>query len=128
MAEKINLNKTNLGRTSYINTINTQFTQLLPPTPVTADANLPTVSEFFDDYNSLFFTIPKTGDNSHTSLIESSAEYIGYVPQSLEIEALQQEITFLREQILDLRGQLNQTTNNAITDANNALSTVNTNI
>lgn len=118
---QVNLFKNNFQSGSYINTIDTNFTQLVPPTPVTIEDNLPTVDEFFDDYSALFFSIPKTGENSHTTLIESSTEYIGFVPQSLEIDALQQEITFLREQLLQLRTQLNDITSNASTIANESL-------
>lgn len=110
MAEKINLNKTNLGRTSYTRTIDTNFTQLIPTPPVTVEDNLPTVDDFFTYYDALFFQIPKTGENSHTSLIETSTEYIGYAPQSIELEALQQEITFLREQLLETRQQIEELT------------------
>jgi|TARA_B110000211_G_scaffold126830_1_gene145992 hypothetical protein len=103
---EVTLVKTNFGRTSYTQTINTEFTQLVPPSPVIVENNLPTVNDFFNDYNALFFQIPKTGENSHTTLIESSTEYIGYNPQSQELQALQQEITFLREQLLTQRQQL----------------------
>jgi len=118
---QVNLFKNNFQSGSYINTIDTNFTQLIPPTPVTIEDNLPTIDEFFDDYSALFFSIPKTGENSHTTLIESSTEYIGFVPQSLEIDALQQEITFLREQLLQLRTQLNDITSNTSTIANESL-------
>ena len=111
---EVTLTKTNFGRTSYTQTINTEFTQLLPPSPVTVDENIPTVNDFFNYYNALFFQIPKTGENSHTTLIESSTEYIGYVPQSQELEALQQEITFLREQLLTQRQQLESLSQNTL--------------
>ena len=112
---QVDLYKNNFQRGSYTNTINTSFTQLVPPSPVTVENNLPTVDVFFTYYDALFFQIPKTGDNSHTTLIESSTEYIGYTPQSLEIDALQQEITFLREQLIELRTQLNDITTTATT-------------
>ena len=114
MSENITLVKTNFGRDSYSQTINTEFTQLLPPSPVTVDENIPTVNDFFNYYNALFFQIPKTGENSHTTLIESSTEYIGYVPQSQELEALQQEITFLRDQLLTQRQQLESLSQNTL--------------
>lgn len=122
---KVNLLKTNFQSGSYINTIDTNFTELVPPSPVTIEDNLPTINEFFDDYSALFFTIPKTGENSHTTLIETSIEYIGFVPQSLEIDALQQEITFLREQLLELRAQLNDITTTASGIANESLAQAN---
>ena len=111
---EVTLVKTNFGRTSYTQTINTEFTQLVPPSPVTVEDNLPTVDDFFNYYNALFFQIPKTGDNSHTTLIESSTEYIGYNPQSQELQALQQEITFLREQLLTQRQQLESLSQNTL--------------
>ena len=116
---EVTLTKTNFGRTSYTQTINTEFTQLLPPSPVTVDENIPTVNDFFNYYNALFFQIPKTGENSHTTLIESSTEYIGYVPQSQELQALQQEITFLREQLLTQRQQLESISQNTLTQVGN---------
>jgi len=120
MSENINLVKTNFGRNSYSQTINTDFTQLTPPSPVTTpDVNLPTIEDFFNEYNALFFQIPKTGENSHTTLIESSTEYIGYVPQSQELQALQQEITFLREQLLTQRQQLESISQNTLTQVGN---------
>ena len=119
MSENITLVKTNFGRNSYSQTINTEFTQLLPPSPVTVDENIPTVNDFFNYYNALFFQIPKTGENSHTTLIESSTEYIGYVPQSQELQALQQEITFLREQLLTQRQQLESISQNTLTQVGN---------
>lgn len=127
MAEQVNLNKTNLGRTSYTRTINTEFTQLVPPTPVIAENNLPTVTDFFNTYDALFFVIPKTGENSHTTLIESSTEYIGYAPQTLEIEALQQEITFLREQLLETRQQIESLSNSSTKEALDIINSIDSN-
>lgn len=111
---EVTLVKTNYGRTSYTQTINTEFTQLVPPSPVTVENDIPTVDDFFNYYNALFFQIPKTGDNSHTTLIESSTKYIGYNPQSQELQALQQEITFLREQLLTQRQQLESLLQNTL--------------
>ena len=53
-------------------------------------------------YNNLFFLIPKTGPNSHTTLIEQSSEYVDYKANQEEIQALLDEITELREQNLQL--------------------------
>lgn len=110
---QVDLLKRNFSKVSYTNTIDTNFTQLIPTPPVTVEDDLPTVNDFFTYYDALFFQIPKTGENSHTSLIETSTEYIGYAPQSIELEALQQEITFLREQLLETRQQIESLTNNA---------------
>ena len=61
-----------------------------------------TVGDFFTVYNNLFFLIPKTGPNSHTTLIEQSSEYVEYQANQAEIQALLDEIAELREQNLQL--------------------------
>ena len=53
-------------------------------------------------YNNIFFLIPKTGPNSHTTLTDESSEYTNYLPNQAEIQALLDEITELREQNLQL--------------------------
>jgi hypothetical protein len=63
---------------------------------------LATTGDFFTVYNNLFFLIPKTGPNSHTTLIEQSSEYVDYKANQEEIQALLDEITELREQNLQL--------------------------
>lgn len=106
MQTKVNLVKGTFNKEQYVQTIDTSFTQLVDPTLVNITASVPTVEEFFQDYNTLFFEIPKTGDNSHETLIIQSSEYIGYTPYSEEITALTEEITSLRQQLLDTRQQL----------------------
>lgn len=111
MAENIKLNKEVYSAGAFKNTVNTNFSQLVNvPTVTTASSVfVPDVSiqEFFQDYQSLFFQIPKFGDiNSHEYLIKTSTDYIGYAPVNGEIEAIIEEITFLRQQNLDLQQQL----------------------
>jgi len=106
MEQKVNLNKEVFDKTQYEQVIDTSFSQLVPPTSSIPEETLPTVEEFFQDYDSLFFQIPKTGDNSHETLIVSSTDYIGYQPLNDEIIALTEEITSLREQLLEARQQL----------------------
>lgn len=110
---QVDLVKVNYGRQSYTQTIDTSFSQLGGVTSSLEQSPLPTVDEFFQDYNALFFSIPKTGENSHTSLIESSTQYLGFSPDSIEIQALQQEITFLREQLLETRQQIEAMSNSS---------------
>ena len=85
-------------------TINTEFTQLGVTEPDLSffNPNLATVGDFFNIYQNLFFLIPKTGPNSHTTLIEESSEYVNYQANRLEIQALLDEIAELREQNLQL--------------------------
>lgn len=113
MQTKVNLVKGAFNKEQYVQTIDTSFTQLVDPTITDPTVTTPTVEEFFQDYNTLFFEIPKTGDNSHETLIVQSSEYIGYTPYSEEITALTEEITSLRQELLDTRQQLAD-----LTDAN----------
>ena len=89
---------------AFNQTVDTSFTQL-GVTEVDLsffDPNLATVGDFFSIYNNLFFLIPKTGPNSHTTLIDESSDYTNYLPNQAEIQALLDEITELREQNLQL--------------------------
>ena len=89
---------------AFNQTVDTSFTQL-GVTEVDLsffDPNLATVGDFFTIYNNLFFLIPKTGPNSHTTLIDESSDYTNYLPNQAEIQALLDEITELREQNLQL--------------------------
>lgn len=107
MAQQVNLTKQVYDKNQYQKVIDTSFTQLVQPTVSTGSA-LPTVNEFFDYYNQLFFDIPKFGEtNSHEYLIKTSQEYIGTSTLvNDEIQALIDEITELRQENLDLQQQL----------------------
>lgn len=100
MSQEIKLGKQGFVRNSYVNTIDTTFTQLIPPPPPVEDVI--TVEEFFDLYNTLFYEIPSFGDvNSHQFLIQTSADYIDFDANQEEILALRAEITDLRRQLLE---------------------------
>ena len=107
MAEQIQLTKQVYDKNQYQKVIDTSFTQLVQPTVSTGSA-LPTVDQFFDFYNQLFFDIPKFGEiNSHEYLIKTSQEYIGTSALvNDEIQALIDEVTELRQENLDLQQQL----------------------
>jgi len=109
MAETINIEVVGYNRTELQNTINTSFSEFAPPVQVTSSATVPTISvpQFFNEYQSLFYQIPKLGEtNSHEYLVKQSSEYIGGVSTNLEIEALQAEITNLRQENLQLQQAL----------------------
>jgi len=104
--EKVTLVKENFAsKTQYQEVIDTSFTQLVPPTPIIDDVlNVPTVDEFFQNYEQLFFEIPKFGEtNSHEYLIKTSQAYIGSTVVNDEIVLLQQEITQLRRQLIEIQ-------------------------
>lgn len=100
MKKQIQLNKEIYSKPQYERVIDTSFNQLGVVTE-SEDLPLPTVDEFFQFYNDLFFQIPKTGFNSHETLITTSTEYVGNTQQLAEIKALQEEITDLRRQLLE---------------------------
>ena len=104
--EKVNLLKeTFASKIQYQEVIDTSFTELSIPTPVIDDIlNVPTVDEFFQNYEQLFFEIPKFGEtNSHEYLIKTSQAYIGSTVINDEIVHLQQEITQLRRQLIEIQ-------------------------
>lgn len=112
MEKKVNLNKDVFGKNQYEKVIDTSFSQLIEPDSVIVTEQLPTVDEFFEDYNTLFFQIPKTGENSHEELIIKSTDYIGFQPLNDEIQALTEEITSLRTQLLEANQRLVDLTEN----------------
>ena len=107
MSQKVTLNKTVYNKDIYIKTIDTSFSQLGQNTVQEIIDNEPTVQEFFELYNQLFFDIPENGDNnSHESLIKRSSEYINFSSDNSEIQALQDEIAQLRQELLNTQTQL----------------------
>ena len=48
----------------------------LPVVPVEEEDTI-SIEQFFEYYDELFFDIPKTGVNSHNTLIRQSTEYVG---------------------------------------------------
>ena len=108
MAQPVTLQKQVYDRNQYKQVIDTSFTQLVQPVSQDTGSVLPSVDQFFDFYNQLFFDIPKFGEtNSHEYLIKTSTEYIGASSVvSDELQALIDEITELRQENLDLQQQL----------------------
>jgi hypothetical protein len=109
MAIKVNLNKVQYSKSQYEKVIDTSFTQLVQPAAVeTTVAPTISISEFFQNYQSLFFSIPKFGNvNSHEYLIKTSQEYAGNFNNNEDtIQALIEEITQLRQENLDLQQQI----------------------
>ena len=59
------------------------------------------ISKFFKQYNKIFFDIPKIGEESHTTLITTSKDFImNYVdPKDVVIEGLESQIIELEEEL-----------------------------
>lgn len=102
MSEQIKIQKTIYSLQSFNNVVNTQFSQLFTPAkeiPINTDK---TVSEFFNEYDVLFYDIPLSGsEDSHLGLATRSLEYLG-----MSLEDLQTEITELREENINLKNQI----------------------
>jgi hypothetical protein len=108
--ERIRLRKQVYAKSAVDNVINTEFTQLTPPAIIVEEVQPPNVEEFFIQYNTLFFNIPKFGStNSHEYLVKTSSEYINATQTNETIQALIEEITQLRQENLDLQRQQIQT-------------------
>ena len=109
--EKIILNKTGYNSTQFSRVINTTFSQTVTPTPPTASNPIATVDDFFNAYDTLFFSIPITGEiNSHEYLIKRSSEYVGGESINETVQALINEINNLRAESIETFTQQNRLT------------------
>lgn len=107
MSENIRFQKEVFDKRQYNKTIDTSFKQLGVKPPLEQIEETPTVNDFFQMYNELFYDIPEKGkNNSHEFLIKRSSEYINFEQDNEEIEALQAEIAQLRTELLDAQKQL----------------------
>lgn len=125
--EKINLLKQVYSKDQFQNTIDTNFTQLANTLPTAVTASQVTIDQFFQEYQDLFYSIPKFGNtNSHEYLVKTSGAYIGSTANQNDdtINALINEINLLRQENLSLqRAQTQQTIN----DVKSTLDTILTN-
>lgn len=113
--EKINITKQVFDKNELNNTINTSFSQLINNSDsfTNIDSNsikkvepTITVEEFFNNYEELFYIIPKLGEvNSHEFLIKQSGIYVGQDIINDAIQALLDEIQFLREENISLTNE-----------------------
>ena len=105
--EQITPNKLVYDKNQYERVIDTSFTQLVQP-QITSSLPTITVAEFFQNYQELFFSIPKFWDtNSHEYLVKTSGEYIGSTNVNDDlIQALLEETNQLRQENLDLQQQI----------------------
>ena len=103
--EKISLKKQAYAKEQFINTIDTNFTQLANTLPTNAASTQVSVEQFFQEYQDLFYIIPKFGTtNSHEYLIKTSTDYIGATAGTNDgtIQALIDEINIFVSTILQL--------------------------
>lgn len=103
MSNKVKIQKTIYGLSSFNNVIDTEFYELAKASkaepPVSLDTN---INEFFNQYDLLFYDIPLDGSlNTHLGLATRSLEYLG-----ISLEDLQNEIKELREENVNLKNQI----------------------
>jgi hypothetical protein len=91
----VSFNKTIYSRTQFDRLVSNGFEEL---TQKQDDFN---TDQLFDQYNRLFFDIPKEGTNSHRTLVENSSEYL-----SNFADLRDEEIARLNEIVADLQVQL----------------------
>ena len=107
MKENISFNKQVFNKNNYQKVIDTSFKQLGVKSIEQQLEEQPTVDDFFNLYNDLFYDIPELGTtNSHEYLIKTSSEYINFEANQEEIIALQNEIAQLRIELLDAQKQI----------------------
>jgi hypothetical protein len=66
------------------------------------------IDQFFNYYNEIFFDIPKEGENSHTTIIETSLDYVESYNNPLQgvVDNLTDQITELEGEIRRLENEL----------------------
>lgn len=122
-----NLNKQIFDKRAFNDTIDTSFTELTSSVELPITQSLPTINEFFQYYNDLFYDIPKFGDeNSHEYLVLTSQQYIGTISSDQDvIDALIAEVTELREENLALQQEIALSATATAEEALNRLKEIN---
>lgn len=122
-----NLNKQIFNKRAFNDTIDTSFTELTSSVELPVTQSLPTINEFFQYYNDLFYDIPKFGDeNSHEYLVLTSQQYIGTISSDQDvIDALIAEVTELREENLALQQEIALSATATAEEALNRLKEIN---
>lgn len=105
MPNNIQLNRNVYNKNSYSKVIDTEFKELGVKTIQEQIDEQPSVQEFFNLYNELFFQINEFGPESHEFLVKTSGEYINFQAENDIVKLLQAEIAGLREQLLEAQKQ-----------------------
>ena len=97
--QTIQMSKEVYGKITFPRVIDTEFTEFISPATSSFE---PTVPEFFQFYEDLFYQIPVEGEvNSHEYLVKRSGEYLGGGVLSDNERAYIDEINSLRQQLLE---------------------------
>ena len=91
--QNVKFQKKVFNKIQYEKVIDTSFKELGVESIQEQLDSQPSVNDFFQLYNDLFYNINELGEtNSHEFLIKKSSEYIDYEENNEIIEALQKEI------------------------------------
>jgi len=95
-------NKTIYSKPDFENKIDIGFNELITDQPIVS------VEEFFNLYNEVFFDIPKEGENSHSTIIETSTDYFEDYRSPLQdiIDSKDLEIEELNRRVLEAEQRL----------------------
>ena len=80
----IELRKTVYGKKSFNDKVDKDFSEFF-----SSGESKPSLDQFFKDYESLFYDIPKSGTNSHLYLIKQSRGYTGNYIDNRDVEILE---------------------------------------
>ena len=97
--ENIKINKTLYSRSDVSDNIDLSFSELLS---VDNRSNDVKIKAFFDEYNNLFYDIPKMGNQSHSTILQQSRDYVNdfFDPKDDQIDALLERIESLEDELL----------------------------
>ena len=97
--ENIKINKRLYSRSDVSDNIDLSFSELLN---VDNRSNDVKIKAFFDEYNNLFYDIPKIGNRSHSTLFQQSRDYVNdfFDPKDDQIDALLERIESLEDELL----------------------------
>ena len=100
--DKIDLNRKVYDKNSYNKIIDTKFKEFGVTSIIKDLSDTISIDDFFDNYNSIFYQIPKIGNtNSHEYLAKTSGDYVNFDQTNEQILALQKEISILRQENLN---------------------------
>ena len=104
--ENIKINKKLYSRSDVNNVIDLTFSELFEKDNRATDIK---IKNLFQEYNSIFYDIPKTGILSHSTLFIQSRDYINdfYDPKDDQIEALLERIETLENDLLEAANDIN---------------------
>ena len=99
--EKIKITKKLYSRFDVSNVLDLSFSELAETDNRKNDVK---IKNLFQEYNDLFYDIPKIGNQSHSTLFVQSRDYINdfYDPKDDQIEALLDRIETLEDELVEL--------------------------